>query len=332
MFRACNLSRAIVVVALALGAASVKAQPPNAAIDAFDRGRHLLAEERYEEALDAFRRSHEVLPSPNSLLMAARSLRALGRLAEARRELRAAEREAAARQSTEPRYRATEEAAREEGAELDAHVARLRIRVEGAADGDVELHLDGRALEPGATDDVVYVEPGPVSVTGLRDGEVVARAELEAQPGADHDVALVVAPRAAPAPIAATAAATQEPPHLAAPARDFEATVEENAERSLLAPIGWTALALGVASAGVFTGLYAATDAHYHDSMARCAVTCREADVSQGRTLEALTNTFFVSALVLAPIGIAALVIAQLDAGSVEMALGPAGAQLRGRF
>lgn len=323
MFRACNFARAILMVALLFDASSVEAQP-SAAIGEFDRGRQLITQERYEEALAAFRRSHELFPSPNSLLMAGRALRALGRLAEARHALRAAEREAAVRQTSEPRYQEAEAAAREEGAELDAQIARARIRLDGADEGELEIRVGDRALEPGATDDILYLDPGLVRITGVREGEVVAEAELEARAGVDHDVVLVVA---APV-VAAVAEVEQEPPsgELAPPAQPL---VDEQTERSVLAPLGWTALALGLASAGLFGGLYATTDAHYHD---RCAMGCSEAGASEGRTLEALTNTFFVSALVLVPLGVASLVIAQLEAGSVEVALGPTSAWLRGTF
>jgi tetratricopeptide (TPR) repeat protein len=80
----------------------------------FEAGDALYEGKRFEEAADAFRQSHSLVNSPNSRLMLARSLRELGRKAEAAVEYRGTIEDA---QSSAGRYPEAKQAAT---AELDA--------------------------------------------------------------------------------------------------------------------------------------------------------------------------------------------------------------------
>lgn len=312
-----------VLVALMLAApldARAQDGAPEPGVGAFDVGRRAFDEGRFEDALGAFRRSHALLPSPNSRLMAARSLSALGRSVEAREELWRAQAEAAARVEAEPRYRNALVAAETESAELDAVLARVRLQVQGAG-GAYVIRANGRGVDPDALGGIFWVEPGRTEIeVASPDGRTVS-ATLDAQAGQVHEVSLtlppaVVQPTAPPAPILAPSPAEPSP-----------------ARVSPFAPIGWVALGLGAASLVTFGGFYAATDAQLAELTRRCAsMPCTEADAGDGPTFALLTNVFFVSSLVLIPLGVAALVAAQLDVGSVTLAIGPGVAHVRVLF
>jgi hypothetical protein len=307
---------AALLVAAPLGARAQE-QDTGAGIRAFDEGRRALDEGRFEDALYAFQRSHALLPSPNSRLMAARSLRALGRLVEAREELWRAQAEAAARVEAEPRYQAALLAAESESAELDAVLARVRLRVEGASAPYV-VRANERTVDLEALGGSFWVAPGRVHVEVASTDDRVGSATLDAQAGQALELSVTLAHAArAGAPAPAIAMPTAPSP---APVSPF-------------APIGWVAIGLGGASLAAFGGFYAAADAQHAELTRRCAsMPCTDADAGDGPTFAVLTNVFFVSSLVLIPLGAAALIAAQLDVGSVTLAIGPGTAHVRVLF
>jgi tetratricopeptide (TPR) repeat protein len=102
---------------------AAEAARPAALADAealFFAGQKLYERKLYEEALAEMQASHAVTPSPNSRLYIARSLRGLGRVAEAASEYAQAILEAADRLVVDAKYEATLRAAAAERAALSA--------------------------------------------------------------------------------------------------------------------------------------------------------------------------------------------------------------------
>lgn len=317
----------LAIATIALWASPAGAQED--AAEAFTEGRRAFEGARYEEALEAFRRSQQLMSSPNSRLMAARSLRALGQLVEAREELWGAEGDASLRVAAEPRYLETLRAVQAEGAELDALVARVRLEVEGIAPGVAyEVRVGERPVDPALIHTVFWVLPGEtLVVVEAADGRSTT-ASLRAQAGEVHPLSIALPPLEPESPVEPEAVASLAPsPAPAAHEPIAAATV------SPFAPIGWIALGLGVASLGAFGAFYAIADDHYAQLATRCAVEpCTPADAGDGPTFALLSNVFFVSSLVLLPAAVASLVAAQLDVGSVTFALSPGALHARVLF
>src|SRR5262245_1640542 len=144
MWRARTLATAALAVVL-LGSAPARAagasvdtatrEQSRAAQKTFEAGDLLYDDKRYAEALGAFRASYDVVASPNTRLMIARSLRELNRLGEAIAEFEGAVAVAEAAAKSNERYTETANAARQELEALRAKVGMLSVRVRGAASG-----------------------------------------------------------------------------------------------------------------------------------------------------------------------------------------------------
>src|SRR5689334_6627294 len=104
-----------VLLAALLAAGSASAQPANTTeaqqITLFRRGRLLMDDHHYAEALQVFQASQELLPSPNTELYMARCLREMGKLDEAYNTFLSTSTDAHARSAAEPRFAPTADAA-----------------------------------------------------------------------------------------------------------------------------------------------------------------------------------------------------------------------------
>ncbi|MEJ7730573.1 MAG: hypothetical protein WKG00_15300 [Polyangiaceae bacterium] len=132
----------------------------------FLEGRALLVERRCDVALPKLQRSNELLPSPNSALLAARCLRELGRVEEAAERFAAVGADAQGRVAAgEEKYQETADAARAEGALLRATLGVLRIRVADAPAGTVvETAALRRPVAADGTAELLH-RPGTVTLT-----------------------------------------------------------------------------------------------------------------------------------------------------------------------
>ncbi len=315
-------------VALSLLGASLCLAQPEAddrerATRLFGEGREALIAGEPEGALRAFRTSYELLPSPNTRLMVARTLVRLGRLLEAREAYARAEREARERVADEPRYLDTSVAARGEGAELEARLVALRIRLRGAGP-DARVTVGDRVIDWTGLDHPVFAMPGRVEVAVREpDGRGDVWQE-DVAAGSVRDVPLTV-PSAvepeAPDPSASSAPSQPDETPTAAPSR------------SPFALAGWSLLAGGLAAMAAFGVIYALDDHYYHQLTDYCSrVRCTSADVSDGRTFQALSNVLFYSSIALLAASVAFLVVAYIDVGSLEVAVGPTHVGIRASF
>lgn len=281
--------------------APVAAQPEgDAAIYAqrhFERGAELYRETRFEEALAAFRRSHGLFPSPNSMLFVGRSLRELGRNAEAVEAFEAAVLEARLRAVDEPRYRDTEAAAEAERDALSDQVGFVVLeRGEGGLEGGVRV--EGRAISPERFGLPIPVTPGEVAIAV---GDAAPQ-RVQVSAGEELRVPLrAVSDRAAP-------------PLAVAPSGGTEGWLVASGV------VGGVAL-VGVAFALALT---VAADARFSDLQARCGGLCPPAEagaIAEGRDLELAGILTGVGAAVIGA-GAVVLLIIGLAAGEPSLADG----------
>jgi hypothetical protein len=169
------------LVALPVGAVAVY---PSAALAAggdetlaaglkkFDDGRKAFEAGQFEDALNAFNASMQLLASPNTRFYIGRCYKALGKIASAYTELKLAAREAQDRLSAsgEKRYASTRDAANDEAAQLEAKVPRLIVAVPSNAPPDFIVKVSGKELPRAAWGIASETDPGPIVVeaTGSR--------------------------------------------------------------------------------------------------------------------------------------------------------------------
>lgn len=281
--------------------APVAAQPEgDAAIYAqrhFERGAELYRETRFEEALAAFRRSHGLFPSPNSMLFVGRSLRELGRNAEAVEAFEAAVLEARLRAVDEPRYRDTEAAAE---AERDALSDQVGFVVLERGEGGLEsaVRVEGRAISPERFGLPIPVTPGEVAIAV---GDAAPQ-RVQVSAGEELRVPLRAVPERAAPSLAV------------APSGGGEGWLVASGV------VGGVAL-VGVAFALALT---VAADARFSDLQARCGGLCPLAEagaIAEGRDLELAGILTGVGAAVIGA-GAVVLLIIGLASGEPSLADG----------
>jgi hypothetical protein len=168
------------------GAASAQERTP--ADDVFiAQERYARASELYRAgdragALAEFRAAYELVPSPNTRLMIARSLRELERFAEAVVEYELAEREAHSRAPLEPRFAETVDHAGRERAAIEGRVARIEIAL-APADVDARIELGARVFSRSALGVPIPIEPGPLAIRVYAEGYRPYTSEIETRAG-----------------------------------------------------------------------------------------------------------------------------------------------------
>jgi len=123
------------------GQESATAEQKRAAQKMFEAADGLYENGQYEQAAQAFRASYDLVASPNSRLMIARSLRELQRYEEAYQEYQATLHDA---EASAGRYPDTLRAAQAEAEALSEQLAYLVI---DSAPGNTELRINGKATK-----------------------------------------------------------------------------------------------------------------------------------------------------------------------------------------
>ena len=111
----------------------------------FEAADGLFDAKRYEQAITAYRASHEIVASPNSRLMIARSMQALGRLDEAYAELLGAVADAKAAADADQKYAPTLKAAEAELSALEAKIGRVQLTL-GVSLAQAKISVGPRTL------------------------------------------------------------------------------------------------------------------------------------------------------------------------------------------
>jgi hypothetical protein len=215
-----------------------------AGADAFDQG-------RYDEAIDLFSRAEAVVHAPPHLLYIARAQTKLGRLVRAQDTYLKIVRERLAADAPAPFKEAWAAADRELDA-LEPRIPQITIRVEGAANGDVDVTLDGRSVPKALLGIAQPVDPGPHELRAEAGQGRTAARSVRLTTGARESVTLTLPPppSSAPSPtFAPTLSPRPETPRASAPqSRGFFAQPA----------VAYGALGVGVVGLGVGTGFLVA--------------------------------------------------------------------------
>lgn len=247
--------------------ATAAAQPPGdaeRAAEQFHRGEAAYAARDFEGALHEFQRSFDATGSPNALLAMARCQRELGRLVEAVEAYERTIAEAGLRAETDPFYARTQGVAKSELAAIVGKVGRLRLEVHPP---EASVVLNGRSWGAGSGPRSQPVVPG-VSVVEVRaPGYATARREIVVAAGEQGTARITLAPLAPRSSGGRVAA----PGEGEMPGQNGPRTAPRGGSSgSLLAPLGWTALALGAAGVGTFAVLYGMASAQHDELKASC--------------------------------------------------------------
>ncbi len=276
-----------------------------AARERFKEGTERFGDEAWDDALVAFEASHELVPSPNSSLMAARCLKALGRRGEAMAAFERAVEEA----GDAEKYEQTREAATTERNALRAELARVTVRVLEAPPGThVTIGGDPSDLDGDAARR--WVEPGRVDITVERPGFEPLQRSLEATKGGEVVIELTPDDRGPTTP------------------DEGGFYVGE-----WLLPATIAAGGVGLVGMGLFIGFGVSNQSTYSDLEETCAPRCGPAfddQIAAGERDGLIANiSLGVGAVGLVAAGIFGTLYLTQDA---EVAVGPNEARLRLRF
>jgi hypothetical protein len=142
---------------------------------------------KYSEAITAYRASYDIVGSPNSRLMIARSLRALERFTEASKELELAEREASSIAALDEKYAQTAGAARAERTALWAENGRLQVVLKGAF-ADAAVTIDGRRVSKQELTQTLVLAPGRLTIVASAAHGPSSSRQLELTAGAQQSI------------------------------------------------------------------------------------------------------------------------------------------------
>lgn len=309
------------------GVALAQATPEqlHAAERTFDAANELYDAKRYDEAVSAFRASHDIVASPNSSLMMARSLLKLDRLGKAYAAYQTAVKEADAAAAGDAKYKPTQQAAHTELAALRKRVALLTVELRGAPPG-TELQVAGHSVPVAERDKPQVVKAGSVQVVAKTpSGKQVTRS-VTVQAGGTSSVDLDLS---APPP---------QPPEKRTPQLQPRAPVREGTDLRPYAYVAAGVGAVGLIGFGVFGAL---DNSKFNDLKSNCpnghCSPSRSGEISTGQTYQTLANV----GLIVGVVGVGAGVTLYLlsSHGSSEetgptaaLRLGPGSASIQGTF
>ena len=184
------------------------------------QGSEAYEAENYSAAYDRFNRAYQLVSVPTVGIWSARSLVKLGRWVEASERYLEIERTPLAENAPPEHTKAKEEAAAERK-DLLARLPQVRVLIEGADVGDVFVTLNGKVLKSALVGVNTPVDPGTLSVKGVR-GEDVVDATVQVAERQVQDVKLVFKPvdatpgAVAPEPTSETENPVNSPPAVSA--------------------------------------------------------------------------------------------------------------------
>jgi hypothetical protein len=199
--------------AAAAEGAGADAQARTVARDLAQQGAEAFERGQYGVALDRFTRAQAIFGAPSLSLMRARALRKLGRLTEAVDAYEVTQRTPIALDAPEAFRRAVADA-RREGAELDARMPRMLVRVRGGGNFEqVRVVLDGKVVPPALLDVERPIDPGRHEIHAFAPGRDPITRHLLVAEGEHVVVDLPFVERAAkraPAPAASRDASDRD--------------------------------------------------------------------------------------------------------------------------
>jgi hypothetical protein len=326
-----RIGRALVALLLVVSfTASVLAAgaPINEATDdqkklaqlAFLEGRVAFDARRFVDALRHFRKSHDIVASPNSRLLIANTLMELRRPTDAYGELLLAVEEADAAAAADERYKEAAEIARADLADMRQKIGLLTVNVSGADDA-AKLSVAGKDVPRERWGQALTVEPGNVAVVlkGAAGNEV-----QEVSVDAGGDVSVSIAPP------------TKDEPPPPPPVEEESFFELGTSTQHILAYAAAGLGAAGLVVGGVMGGLALSTR---DDLVAQCGeAPCpqRTDDIDKGEGFQLGANISFIAGGALLATGVVLFFTAPSDEdddeAAVSVSLGPGHINLRGRF
>lgn len=279
------LAALVVTLVLLLHVEPARAQDDAAAT--FAAAKKLYEAKSYAKALPLFLDAFKQSKSPNARLFIARSLRELGRRAEAYEEMRATVRDANEWAAKDPKYNATRDSAAAEVALLEAEVGKLIVAIVDPPE-QLEVDVNGAALDRAALGTPRAVEPGKVTVAVRAIGKKPVSREIDVPKGETRTVTLALESDDARGGQAIPSSTAQPTASTAGASADEGFTIDG----VRAAGIAVAALGAGGMIAFAVTGVMAKSE--YDDLEAECGgQRCPDelADrVSKGRTLSTAAN------------------------------------------
>ncbi len=308
----------------AAGVETAAGEQKRAAQKMFEAADGLYESGRFDEAAQAFRASYELVASPNSRLMIARSLRELQRYDEAYKEYQGTIADA---EASGGRYPETLSAARAEADALSGQMAYVVVDA-SPEDATAELIVNGKAVKWTAGERIA-VRASKVDIEFRFPNGQNHRESLDLKAGETRKLTAKAGPAPAPAspPIAKVEAST--------PSANPQPESHSNGLRTAAYVAGGVG-ALGLVSFGVFGYLDRSA---YSDLKSKCSgSTCPPAqsnDIDAGRRYQLIANI----GLGVAAVGVATATTLFLVSSpgksrerKVTLQLGPGSVFVRGKF
>jgi len=316
---------------------SASAAQKKQAAKEFAVGMKAFEDKNFEEALDAFERSYDVVRSPNSQLMIGRALTELKRYGQAWDALKDAEREAQSVAGKDDKYKQTLDAVQTEIKDLERKAGFVNISVTGAGEEDHAV-VEGKALKVDQLGEPVAVTPGKVHVALVSGGKEVAAQDVDVQAGAKVDVSLT-----RPAEKEASKEISQEDTKLAQedepkPQKVEVSTSSPSGMRTLAFVAGGVGVA-GLATFGVFGLMNNSKFGDLEDSCGPNKVCSADLEdtADTGRTYQTIANIGLVVGVVGIAGGVTLFVLSgkkteTAPAEQAQLRVGPGSVSLHGRF
>jgi tetratricopeptide (TPR) repeat protein len=248
---------------------------------------------RYPEALQSFKRSYEIFPSPNSHLMMARAMRESGDFVAAFAEYQRILPEAQAAAHDDARYGQAAEAAQRELTEVRAKITMLVVRVVEPP-GGLKVVLGDRELAPETWDKPIPMPPGRMRIMAIAPDRADDKREPIGQPGDEVVVEFSFKKTTEPMNRRMPSLVTATDPQPAEPAPLAAAPAAAPAASSSQKTWAYAAGAAGLAGLTTFVIFGSLTRSHYNDLDASCPLGhCppgRVDDIEAGRREQVIAN------------------------------------------
>ncbi len=318
---------AISSAALAAGVEPSQATPVQReqAQSRFLRGKKLFDAKNYAGAAEEFRASHDILASPNSLLVLARSLRQEGDLVAAYVEFDKARIEAKELARDDSRYDKAGESASQERDALASKLGFVIVDVQHPAP-DTTLKIGNDTIQRAG-----WGEPAPILP-----GTTVIEVETPGHPKATTSVTV----SAGQTEHARLDAQAESPPE----ARKTAPAPPPDDHRSTMRTAAYVAGGVGAAGLVTFVVAGILSNHTYGDlqkncgSSGPCSSSSFNDEISRGKTQQTIANIGLVAFVLGAGAGVTLFVLSQppkdapATAAKARVQLEPAGVSLRGAF
>lgn len=260
------------------------------ALEKFKKAQERFEAKDYAAALELSQAALAATGSPNARLYVARSLRELGRLAEAHEELERTLRDAREAAKEDSKYVATRDSAAAELALLDQRVGKVIVALVDAPPG-ARVELNGKAVEVIRYGQPIAVAPGDVVLKGTGEGADPVEKQVTIKAGETQTITLV---------FRETKGAVDAPVAPASPEPDPGQSPPEKKSGGGLRTAGYFVAGAGVVGLGVFavTGSMASSKFSQLEKdcgSKRCTDPKYADTVDSGKRLETIANVGLIA-------------------------------------